>query len=172
MTELQTTPVTFAARPLDAPARFVTGFFWVFVAGVWVGTGSLFSDGADGPGLLMAAIAVAFAVLALACRRQQPTGYAVEPDGLVVLRRGGPRRFAGTLRDAAPRAFDRGDLRLLGTGGLYGYVGRFRLKPEGWVRGQLTSGRHGVLVSVGDQRLLVSPDDPAAFVAAAGGADA
>ena len=144
----------------------------MFVAGVWLGTGSLFSDGADGPGLLMGAVAVALAVLALACRRQEPTGYAVEPDGLVVLRRGGPRRFAGALRDATPRAFDRGDLRLLGTGGLYGYVGRFRLKPEGWVRAQLTSGPHGVLVSVGEQRVLVSPDDRGAFIAAAGGSDA
>lgn len=172
MSDLQTAPVTFAAHPGDAPARFVTAFFWVFVAGVWLGTGSLFSDGADGAGLLMGGIAVALAVLALACRRQQPTGYTVDEGGLVVLRRGGPRRFAGPLHGAAPRAFDRGDLRLLGTGGLYGYVGRFRLKPEGWVRAQLTSGRHGVLVSVGDQRVLVSPDDPHAFAAAAGGSDA
>ncbi len=154
-------------------ARFVTGFFWVLVAGVWLGTGSLFSDGAEGPGLLMGAVAVAFAAVAIACRMHQPTGYEVEPDGLVVVRRRGRRRFDGAPSAARPRPFERGDLRLLGTGGLYGYVGRFRLQDVGWTSAQLTSGHDGVLVTVGERDVLVSPGDQAAFIAAAaGGADA
>jgi hypothetical protein len=167
-----TTTRTFEASPLDGPARFITGIFWVLVAGVWIGSGSLLSSGKTGIALVMAAVAVGLAAIAIACRLRQPMGYAVEEDGLTVVRRRGSRRIAGALRAAKPRPFHPRDLRLLGSGGLYGYLGRFRLADEGSVSSFVTDGRRGVLVDVGDRRVLVSPRDEAAFVRAAGGADA
>jgi hypothetical protein len=167
-----TTPTTFEALPLDAAARFVTGIFWVLVAGVWVGSGVLLSGGASGIGVVMSVVAVVLAVLAVSFRLLQPVAYALGPEELTVVRRRGAFRVAGAARRAEPRPFESRDLRLLGSGGLYGYLGRFRLSGIGSVRSYVTDGRHAVLVDVGEQRVLVSPRDEAAFISAAGGTDA
>jgi len=172
VTALTTTSQTFDALPLDAASRFVTGVFWVLVAGVWVGSGILLSGGAGAIGVVMSVVAVVLAVLAVTFRVLQPMGYALAPDGLTVVRRRGAFRVAGAPRGAEPRPFESHDLRVLGSGGLYGYLGRFRLRDVGSARSYVTDGHHAVLLAVGDTRVLVSPRDEAAFISAAGGSDA
>jgi hypothetical protein len=173
VTPLSTTTQTFEALPLDVASRFVTGIFWVLVVGVWAGSGILLTGGESGVGLLMSAVAVFLAVLALALRQLQPMGYRLGADGLTVVRRRGTSRVTGTLHGARSRPFESSDLRLLGSGGVYGYLGRFRLTGgDGRARSYVTDGRHAVLVSLGDQQVLVSPREEAAFISAAGGTDA
>jgi hypothetical protein len=172
VTPLSTTPQTFEALPLDAAARFVTGVFWVLVAGVWVGSGILLSGGASGIGVVMAVVAVALAALAIGFRLLQPMAYSLAADGLTVVRRRGAFRVPGAPRRAESRPFESRDLRLLGSGGLYGYLGRFRLSDIGSTGSYVTDGRHAVLLELGDGRVLVSPRDEAAFISAAGGSDA
>ena len=172
MTPLTTTPQTFEALPLDLASRFVTGVFWVLVAGVWVGSGILLTGGESGIGLVMAVVAVGLAVLAITFRLLQPMGYRLAADGLTVLRRRGAVRVDGSPRGARARPFESRDLRLLGSGGLYGYLGRFRLADDGRARSYVTDGRRAVLLALGDAQVLVSPRDEAAFIDAAGGTDA
>ena len=160
-----------------APARFVTGFFWVLVAGVWVGTRlAVQRRRQTASACVMAAVAVALAVLALACRlpaADRPTPSS--PTGYVVVRRRGAlplRRRAARRR--APRAFERRDLR----------AARLR-RPvrlpraasgssrSGWARG--TARRPAATAcwsSVGERRVLVSPRRRGRVHRAAGGSDA
>jgi hypothetical protein len=144
----------------------------VLVAGVWIGTGALIVGGEPGLGLLMGAVAVAFAALAVFCRLLQPVAYEVHPDRLSIVRRKSALHYPGRPHGARPRPFEGRDLRILGTGGLYGYTGRFRLAGIGQTPTYVTDGRAGVLVHVGERPILVSPADQAGFVTAAGGDDA
>jgi hypothetical protein len=157
---------------LDPAARFVTGVFWVLVVGVWVGSGSLLNGGQTGLALVMGAVAIAFAALAIWCRLLQPMAYEVQPDRLSIVRRRGAVHLPGRPRDAEVRPFGPSDLRILGTGGLYGYTGRFRLAGIGWVWSYVTDGRAGVLLRVGDRPVLVAPADRDGFIEAVGGVDA
>jgi hypothetical protein len=144
----------------------------VLVAGVWIGTGALILGDEPGLGLLMGAVAVAFAALALFCRLLQPIAYEVHPDRLSILRRKSALHYPGRPQDAHPRPFEGRDLRILGTGGLYGYTGRFRLAGIGPTPTYVTDGRAGMLVRVGERPILVSPADQEGFAAATGGVDA
>jgi hypothetical protein len=145
----------------------------VLVGGVWIGTGVLIAGGQGGIAVVMGLVSIALAALALILRFRQPVAYAVGEDGLVVVRRRGALRLPGALRSARARPFEGRDLRLLGSGGIYGYLGRFRLTGiGGGVRSYVTDGRHAVLVAVDDQKVLVSPRDEAGFITAAGGTDA
>jgi Bacterial PH domain len=125
------------------------------------------STAASGHGVeagVFAATAAAIAVLVVVCRRLQPVAYRIEPDGLVIERRGaGPRVFRGVVGE--PRA-GRLTVRLVGSGGLGGYLGVFALAGGGRARAYVTDRRRAVVVHVGDRDVAISPAD------ALGGGDA
>jgi hypothetical protein len=137
-------------------------------ATAWVGSGVALAAGTVQAGVPFAFTAALVALGAL-LRRAEPQAYELSARGLVVRRRSGTRAFAGTVsgghRDARAR-----QAPILGAGGVYGYVGRLRLDGR-WVRSYVTSRPATVLVSVGEERLAVSPADPDAFLSETGGRD-
>jgi uncharacterized protein YjlB len=112
-----------------------------------------------------------FALLFLAAYAWSPTGYEIA-DGDVVIRRliGNVRIPVSGIREVRIAARDdlSGNMRLFGSGGLFGYYGLFRNSKLGNTNWYVTDRGHSVVL-VGDSgTALVSPDDVAGFVAAAG----
>lgn len=109
----------------------------------------------------MLAGAFALAALGYAMRVTQPVAYRLEPDALVIERRRGETRIAGLVTPFDGKA----TLGMrLGSGGLYGYRGRFRLSSGGWARAFVTDVRRSTLIRVGDGAVVLSPVDPEALV--------
>lgn len=164
---------TFPAAPLDLFARGATLLVWSIVAmGAALALAAAYR-GEQRPLLAGVAIAAGVGLVALGARAAQPVAYALGADGLVVRRRVGSRTYAGPLRVvAAHRPFHVRDFRLLGSGGLYGYTGRFSLHGLGRARVHVTHPAHGVVVDAGGRLVQVSPRDVRGFVAAAGGEEA
>ncbi|HYT27309.1 MAG TPA: PH domain-containing protein [Actinomycetota bacterium] len=150
----------FPAAPLDPGARLLTAVAGVVAIGgavalalarpggltILVGAPSLF--------VLLVALPLAFA----------PTGYAVGRGELAVLRRGAaPLLFPlGGLAAARPTAMPR-SVRLLGSGGLFGWWGRFANRGWGRFRAYATDRRRGVLLEWPGFKLFVSPENPEAL---------
>ena len=65
---------------------------------------------------------------------------------------------------ADPNAM-RGSLRLLGSGGLFGFFGVFRNRPLGVYRAYATDPQRAVVLKLSGRTVVVTPDDPDAFVA-------
>jgi hypothetical protein len=106
-------------------------------------------------------LALAFAAIAYALRRTQPVAYRIEPDAVVIERRTGATRIPGPVEPHLERV----TLGLrMGSGGLYGYRGRFRISSGGWARAIVTDVRRAVLIRVGGRPLVLSPVDPDALV--------
>ena len=128
---------------------------------LWILAGGAFLDDQQGVGLIMVGAAALLSGLCLYYRRRQPLGYRIEPDGLVVVERGGERRIDGAV--ANPRDGGLG-LRVFGSGGLYGYLGRFRLADhQGPARAYVSDLRRVTVVDVGAAAVAVSPADREAF---------
>lgn len=135
--------------------------FWAIVGLAWLGCGAGLSGGSALQALGMLAGALVLVALGVWLRLTQPIAYRLEPDALVIERRRGVTRVPGPIaRHVAPVTLG---LRL-GTGGLYGYRGRFRLSGGGWARAYVTDARRASLIDVGGRPLVVSPVDPAALI--------
>jgi hypothetical protein len=118
-------------------------------------------SGATRAAVLVAA-GVADAVACVVCRRLQPVSYELDGSGLAIERRArSTRRYPGSVT-SMPSA--RLGLRVAGSGGLYGYLGRFRLVGGGRVSAFVTDRSTTVIARVGDAVLAVSPADKAAFL--------
>ena len=127
----------------------------------WTGSGVGASSGNALQALVMLVVAIGLGGLALWLRYTQPTGYRLEADGLVIERRVGSTRISGRVE----RHVGKATLGLrLGSGGLYGYRGRFRITGGGWARSFATDVRRTVLIKVGGQPIVLSPIDPAGLV--------
>jgi len=101
-------------------------------------------------------------VLCAAYRQLQPVAYDLDGSGLEIERRGrASRRFAGLVA-LLPDA--RLGVRIAGSGGLYGYLGRFRLVGGGRVDAFVTSRAATLIVRVGDAAVAVSPADRDVFL--------
>lgn len=109
----------------------------------------------------MLSAGVVLGAIGLWLRITQPVAYRLDGDALVIERRRGSSRIAGRIEPHAEKA--RLGLRL-GSGGLYGYRGRFRITGGGWTRSFATDVRRTVLIKVGGDRIVLSPIDPAGLV--------
>ena len=155
-----TVEATFPPAPLERNARVVTALTSVVAilgplglllaqrGGLLVLVGS--------PTLLVALVALPLAL--------SPAGYAVGSGDLAVLRRGArPLLFPlGSLLAARPAAMPR-SLRVLGSGGMFGWWGRFANRDWGRFKAYATDRRHGVLLEWPGFKLFVSPEDPEAL---------
>ncbi|MCX6390903.1 MAG: PH domain-containing protein [Actinobacteria bacterium] len=140
---------------------FVTVMFWGIVGLAWVGSGVGASRGDGLQAVVMLVVALLLGGLALWLRYTQPMRYRVEQDGLVIERRVGTTRIAGRIERHAGQA----TLGLrLGSGGLYGYRGRFRIAAGGWANAFVTDVKRSSLITVGGRSVVLSPVDPAALV--------
>jgi hypothetical protein len=150
--------------------RSVTLALWGAGAGLVVaGASQLAARGSFGGGVMLAAGAMLVA-LCLVYRRLQPTGYRLDATGLEVERRSAhPLRFSGasTLVPGARLGF-----RWYGSGGLYGYLGRFGLRgAPGSARAYVTARAHLVVLDLDGTRVAISPHDSDELFERLGGVD-
>ena len=125
-----------------------------------VAGGLVWSGATAGAWVLGAVVALAGA---LAVR-----GYAVEPGAVVVLRPGWRTRLDLRGLDAVgpdPDAM-RWAWRTWGVGGPFAFVGRYRSGRVGPFTAYATDRARAVVLRWPDRTVVVTPDDPAAFVAA------
>jgi hypothetical protein len=95
-------------------------------------------------------------------------GYSVVDGQLLVHRLGWATKFdlaALSSAEVNPGA-TLGSVRALGIGGLFGFVGRFRNETLGLYRAYATDDQNTVVLDVGGQKVVVTPEDPEQFVAA------
>lgn len=155
---------TFAA-PWDLRLKLTTGFFvLLLVALIVVGLqptpdgSALWTAMKVGIPLVILAGAAAFMV----------RGYRIEGGVLHIHRLGWTTtlNLAGlTDAEVFPGA-TAGSIRTFGNGGLFGFIGRFRNSLLGSYRAYLTDAARCVVLRFEDKIVVVSPDDPAAFVEA------
>jgi hypothetical protein len=112
---------------------------------------------------------VAFAALLLLgaiCLAFRPTAFVLDEQGLEV------RRALRRRRIPAPLTAERVSLsalvgaRLVGSGGLFGYLGTFKVDEGGRVSAAVTARRSAVLVRGRGASVLLSPADPDGLVRA------
>jgi hypothetical protein len=157
-----TVEAVFPAAPLERSARVLTAL--AALIAVLVPLALLLAQH-RGRGLLVLVasptLLVALVALPLVL---SPAGYAVGAGDLAVLRRGTrPLLFSlGSLLAARPTAMPR-SLRLLGSGGMFGWWGRFANRDWGRFKAYATDRRRGVLLEWPGLKLFVSPEDPDAL---------
>lgn len=95
-------------------------------------------------------------------------GYSVAGGAVLVHRLGWAKRFplAQTTRAEFVPNVTVGSVRTLGMGGLFGFYGRFRNAVLGSYTAYGTDPSRSVVLEVGGKTIVVTPDDPARFVAA------
>ena len=151
----------FPAAPLERNVRVVTAVTALVAVLVPV---VLLLGQPRGVLVLVASPALLVALVALPLVLS-PAGYAVGSGDLAVLRRGTrPLLFPlGSLLAARQTAMPR-SLRMLGSGGMFGWWGRFANRDWGRFKAYATDRRRGVLLEWPQGfKLFVSPEDPEAF---------
>jgi Bacterial PH domain len=157
-----TVEAVFPAAPLERNARVVTAVTGLLAVGLPL---ALLLAQPRGRGLLVLVASPALLVALVAVPLVlSPSGYAVGSGDLAVLRRGTrPLLFPlGSLLAARPTAMPR-SLRVLGSGGMFGWWGRFANRDWGRFKAYATDRRRGVLLEWPGFKLFVSPEDPDAF---------
>lgn len=93
-------------------------------------------------------------------------GYSINNKKLIIHRLGWTKEF--DLDDLVSAGFNaqaiKGSLRLLGNGGLFGWIGSFSNKELGRFRAYATNRNKCVVLEFKDKTLLVTPDSPIEFV--------
>jgi len=155
------------ACSLDRLALGATAFFW---GACVVGAAIVLVAGAP-LGILATVLAVAIFAAPAWVMLTAPRGYVVGPAALGIERRIGtievPLGAINKVREVALPEFGR-LLRTFGSGGAHGYFGSFRSEHLGALSFQATRRDRHVLVTRNDgaRSLVLSPDEPGAFVAA------
>lgn len=153
----------FPAAPLDRPTKLVTAA----VIAALVGLG-LTIPASEVGGLGVALVWLLPLGLMLLAYGFAPAGYQVSPDELHVQRKWfGSRRFQIRSAQTTSAFFGLGGLRLVGSGGVFGWYGLFWRKDTGRYRAYVTDRSRLVTCDGPDGIVVVSPVDPVAFVAAA-----
>ncbi len=95
-------------------------------------------------------------------------GYSVQGGQIHIHRLGWTTRFdLEELQDVdmQPGVMN-GSIRTFGNGGLFGFTGWYRNSTLGSYRAYATTGENAVVLHTDDGPVVVTPDDPAAFVEA------
>ena len=162
-TSTATAPADFPAAPLDRPTKFITA---AIIAAV---TGLMLSIPVAEVGWLGMVVAWALPAVGIALGyAYAPKAYRWRGDGVLEVQR---RLFgARTLRideaQLTSAVFGLGGIRLIGSGGFFGWYGLFWRKDTGRYRSYVTDRSRLVRCSGPDGIIVVSPEDPQAFVAA------
>jgi hypothetical protein len=153
----------YEAAPLDRQTKFITAAFIAAFVGFAL---SLASADAGTAGVLIGGGVPL--VLTLLAYGFAPKGYGVGSDGdLRVVRHWfGGRRFRIASAQKTSAIFGLGGIRLLGSGGAFGWYGLFWRKGTGRYRAYITDRQRLVACDGPDGRVILSPADPEAFVAA------
>jgi hypothetical protein len=105
------------------------------------------------------------------CFAYSPRGYLLADRSILVKRLAGAARIPlEDVREARRATSDdfRGTIRLGGSGGLFGYYGLFSTSKLGRATWYITNKSNSVVVTTAAKTVLVSPDDPDAFLATLG----
>ena len=143
--------MSFKPARLDSPALLLTSAYFCAL-----GLAVLMAFSGIGP---LLGIAAAMGGIAVACALVAPRDYVLEDDGITVQRTLGSLRVEGPLEVEAVDARELMGVRmLLGSGGLFGYLGAYR--PAG-VRyaSALTRRDRALLVRGAGGGVLISPED-------------
>lgn len=142
----------FRPAPLDMRARLLTIF--VIALLMLLGRES------------MVILVVLLSLILLATAIVGIRGYRLTDEELLVRHVGWSQRWSlRDLRDITVRpGVLSGSFRTLGIGGFFGYLGRFRSSSLGDYQAYVTDGSRAVVLRFTDSTVVVSPDDPAAFV--------
>jgi hypothetical protein len=147
--------VPFSAS-YDTTTKIVSAAVFLVLAALAVFTGSA----------IVAGLGAAILLLSYA---YSPRGYAIEERTIVVNRLAGSVRIAldgiREVRVATPDDF-RGNLRLWGSGGLFGYYGLFNMSGLGRATWYVTKRSNAVIVVTEAKTALFSPDNVDAFMMA------
>ena len=117
----------------------------------------------SGPPTFSALLAITIAAAAFMVR-----GYSVVDGQLLIHRLGWSTKFdlsELTAAEFSPGA-TLGSARVMGIGGLFGFIGRFRNEMLGVYRAYATDSANTVVLDFGGSKVVVTPDKPAEFVAA------
>jgi hypothetical protein len=148
--------LSFQPARLDLAARALTGaFFCALSIAVLLAL--------SGPRPLIG-LAAAMAGIAAGCALLAPRAYVIEDGGLTVRRALGAVRVDGPLRVEAVEPRQLMGSRLLGSGGLFGYLGMYRVDGTRYAAA-LTARDRAVLVTGREGGALVSPEDREALLA-------
>jgi hypothetical protein len=151
------------AAPPCWSIKIVTGLVLLLAAGLGI---AAFREPSLMPIVLILLFSVGIAYLL------SPVGYEVAHGVLTVERRWGNKEFGPVVRCSIPEERPRSiTLRLWGNGGLFSGTGIFWNRRWGIFRAYVTRTRHDELVLVetmDGRKVLISPEDPAAFVRDAG----
>lgn len=129
------------------------------------------SEESRAAGILVIVVALALPCACALTIAFAPLGFAVTADGIVV------RRMAGNVwiwhaEIARIERIDRHDvgpaIRVWGSGGAFGFFGKFYSRRLGWFRGHMTDSKDLVLVTrINGSKFVISPHPAGLFVAAA-----
>lgn len=153
----------FPIAALDRPTKLVTMAFLVAIVGFML----VVPAREVGPvGVMLGWVVPAAATLLL--YGWSPKAYRLSADGVLTVRR---RLFGGTnfrVQTAEPTSalFGLGGLRLTGSGGVFGWYGLFWRRGTGRYRAYVTDRSRLVSCTGPDGIVVISPADPAPFLAA------
>ncbi len=142
----------FQPAPLELRAKLLTAFI----------VGLLLLLGRDSlPALFVLASLILIAAAVVGIR-----GYRITEEELQVKHIGWSQYWAlRDLRDITVRpGVLSGSMRTMGIGGFFGYIGRFRSSLLGDYQAYVTDGSRAVVLRFKEGTVVISPNDPAAFV--------
>lgn len=144
---------THFSAPWDTKVKLFTAAFLGLFVGLYVYTDSFFT------GALVLTIGLGAAAFAV-------RGYSIHDGHLLVHRLGWSTSFdlANLSHVEMSPGVTTGSVRTWGIGGLFGYIGYFRNSILGSYRAYATNSANEVVLQFGDDTIVVTPGNPAAFV--------
>jgi Bacterial PH domain len=143
--------------PTCPAIRIVTGIVLLITAGLLIA--SLFSR-------WFLPVAALMAGIVFICYRTAPVSFELDRGALTVVTRAGRRSFGPVVRCSRLDGKPGLTLRLWGNGGVFAGTGIYWNRQWGVFRAYVTAGSYDdyVLIEMMDKKVLISPEDPAAFV--------
>lgn len=140
--------------PWDRLLILMTGGFLILLVGLGFALGS------------MTVVAVNWSVI-IVCIAYGVYGYSIQDGQLKIVRMGWSKDVTlGSIKQVEKKPVAMmGSIRIFGIGGVFGYIGNFKNSILGHYKAYVTHRKKTVLITtVDDKQILVSPDDPEAFI--------